>query len=310
MPFDGSGNYVPPGAPTFPAVAGNTIVSTYYNAVINDISVALTNCLTRDGQGKPSAAINWNGQNLTGVGTLGAATLTLTGALTGVSAAFTGAVTASGTSIFNTVHLVNPLTAVYGGTGINASAAANGKILIGNGAGFTLANITAGAGITVTNGAGTITIAATGGGGAGTTSFPLTLKSDGTGAAALTTFDGSVARSISWNSIGAKPDSPRIQAVVSAATVTPTFSNDQVNVTAQAANLLFANPTGTAIDGWEIIFRIKDNGTARIITFDTQYRAIGSALPTTTTVSKTMYIGMKYNAADTKWDVFPYKQEL
>ncbi|WP_413943279.1 tail fiber domain-containing protein [Bdellovibrio sp. HCB-162] len=43
--------------------------------------------------------------------------------------------------------------------------AANGQLLIGNGSGFTLANITGGSGITVTNSAGGITIAASGGGG-------------------------------------------------------------------------------------------------------------------------------------------------
>ncbi|WP_374029953.1 tail fiber domain-containing protein [Bdellovibrio bacteriovorus] len=43
--------------------------------------------------------------------------------------------------------------------------AANGQLLIGNGTGFSLANITAGSGITVTNSAGGITIAASGGSG-------------------------------------------------------------------------------------------------------------------------------------------------
>lgn len=52
---------------------------------------------------------------------------------------------------------------LYGGTGINASAAANGSLLIGNGSGFSLATITAGSNITITNSAGGITIASTGG---------------------------------------------------------------------------------------------------------------------------------------------------
>lgn len=68
MPFDGSGNYVPPGPPTFPAVSGTTISSTYFNSVINDIGTALSNCLTRDGQGKPAGNISWNNFNLTGLG--------------------------------------------------------------------------------------------------------------------------------------------------------------------------------------------------------------------------------------------------
>jgi len=102
---------------------------------------------------------------------------------------------------------------------------------------------------------------------------------------------------------------PNIQSVTSSATVTPTFSNDQVNITAQAAGLTLANPTGTAVDGWGLSIRIKDNGTARSITFGSQYRAIGVTLPTTTVISKTLYLGMIYNAADTKWDVVAVAQE-
>lgn len=94
-----------------------------------------------------------------------------------------------------------------------------------------------------------------------------------------------------------------VQSVTSASTVTPTFANDGVIITAQAAALALANPTGTAQDMWGIVIRIKDNGTARAITYGTQYRAIGVTLPTTTTVSKTTYLGMVYNSADTKWDV-------
>lgn len=105
------------------------------------------------------------------------------------------------------------------------------------------------------------------------------------------------------------PKSPQIQSVASAATVTPTFANDQVNITAQAAALALANPTGTAVDGWGIGIRIKDNGTARAISYETQYRAIGVSLPTTTVAGKTLYLGMIYNAADTKWDVVAVAQE-
>lgn len=71
MPFNGTGTYSPAAAPNFPAVAGAVIQSTYYNNVINDIATALTNCITRDGQGKPSATIDWNSQQLVSVGKLG-----------------------------------------------------------------------------------------------------------------------------------------------------------------------------------------------------------------------------------------------
>lgn len=103
---------------------------------------------------------------------------------------------------------------------------------------------------------------------------------------------------------------PNIQTVASAATVTPTFLNDQVNITAQAAALQLANPTGTAVPDWGIVIRIKDNGTARAISYDTQYRAIGVTLPTTTVIGKTLYLGMIWNATDSKWDVVSVAQEV
>lgn len=109
--------------------------------------------------------------------------------------------------------------------------------------------------------------------------------------------------------IGAQARSPAIQSVASAATVTPTFSDDEVIVTAQAVALALANPTGTAIDGLGIVIRIKDNGTARAISYGTEYRAIGVTLPTTTVISKTLYLGMIFNSTDTKWDVVSVAQQ-
>jgi len=109
--------------------------------------------------------------------------------------------------------------------------------------------------------------------------------------------------------IGAAARTPQIQSVASASTVTPTFADDQVIVTAQAAGLTLANPTGTALDGWGLVIRIKDNGTARSISYGTQYRALGVTLPTTTVISKTLYLGLIFNNADTKWDVVAVAQE-
>lgn len=96
---------------------------------------------------------------------------------------------------------------------------------------------------------------------------------------------------------------PAVQSVTSSATVTATSSNDLVKITAQAAGLTLANPTGTFAEGQALIYRIKDNGTARSITFDTKFRALGVTLPTTTTISKTTYVGCIYNSTDDKFDV-------
>jgi len=102
---------------------------------------------------------------------------------------------------------------------------------------------------------------------------------------------------------GANIRDPRVQSVVSAATVTAVSTNDLVKITAQAAALTLANPTGTFAEGQALIFRIKDNGTARAITFGANFRAVGVTLPTTTTISKTTYVGCIYNSTDDKFDV-------
>ena len=102
---------------------------------------------------------------------------------------------------------------------------------------------------------------------------------------------------------------PRVQTVTSSATVTPTSTNDLVIITAQAAALTLANPTGTFAEGQALMIRIKDNGTARAIAFGADYRAIGITLPTTTVISKTMYLGIIYNSTDTKFDIIGLNQQ-
>lgn len=95
-----------------------------------------------------------------------------------------------------------------------------------------------------------------------------------------------------------------VQSVVSAATVTPVYGNDLVKITAQAAALTLANPTGTWTEGKDLMIRIKDDGLgARAITWDTNYRAIGVTLPAITVLGKTTYVGVIYNSDDAKWDV-------
>jgi hypothetical protein len=60
----------------------------------------------------------------------------------------------------NAANVTSGLLALTrGGTGLDASTAGNGTLLIGNGNGFTLANLAQGSGISITNGSGAITIA-------------------------------------------------------------------------------------------------------------------------------------------------------
>lgn len=103
----------------------------------------------------------------------------------------------------------------------------------------------------------------------------------------------------------------RVQSVTSAATVTPNADEDDaVKITAQATALLLANPSGTPTEMQGIVIRIKDNGTARAITYGNQYREIGTTLPTTTVISKTIYLAIVWNATDSKWDVIGVREEV
>ena len=119
-----------------------------------------------------------------------------------------------------------------------------------------------------------------------------------------------VLSSTDWTTFNNKAEiNPRVQTITSAATVTPTNLNDLVIITAQAAALTIANPTGTMVEGQALMIRIKDNGTARSISFGTNYRAIGIILPTTTVISKTLYLGCIWNSTDNKFDIIGLNQE-
>jgi len=110
-----------------------------------------------------------------------------------------------------------------------------------------------------------------------------------------------------------KRTNPRVVSAASYTTDTGTSLDvstcDQFVITAQGGALKFNNPGGTPTEGCKLIIRIKDDGTARALTYDTQFRAMGNALPTTTVMSKTLYMGFIFNSTDTKWDLVAVAQE-
>jgi len=102
----------------------------------------------------------------------------------------------------------------------------------------------------------------------------------------------------------------KVQNGVSPATLNPNVDiYEQSNVTALANSLTIQAPQGTPYDSQKLIYRIKDNGTARSLSWDAIFRAIGVTLPTTTTANKTIYVGCIYNSADSKWDVIAVAEE-
>jgi len=99
--------------------------------------------------------------------------------------------------------------------------------------------------------------------------------------------------------------------VTSTATLTPDIdSNSLEQITAQAAGLTVAAPTGTPFLGQKLVINITDNGTARAIAWSSIYNVVGVTLPVTTTISKSLYVGCIYNSNTTNWDVVAVKEEV
>lgn len=88
---------------------------------------------------------------------------------------------------------------------------------------------------------------------------------------------------------------------------------DQQSITALANALTINADANTPVDGQKAIFRIKDNGTARALTWTTSgaksFRVINTVLPTTTVISKVVYVGCIYNGTDAFWDVVAVAQQ-
>jgi hypothetical protein len=101
----------------------------------------------------------------------------------------------------------------------------------------------------------------------------------------------------------------RVTATTSTASAAINVDNtDLYELTALAAATTITI-TGTPKNGQKLVIRIKDNGTARGITWNSVFRAVGITLPTTTVISKWVYIGCIYNSNDTKWDAVALAQE-
>lgn len=101
-----------------------------------------------------------------------------------------------------------------------------------------------------------------------------------------------------------KLDKTRTVSITTSLTITLDISlYDQYNVTALASTLTINNPIGTPYSGQKIIYRLKDNGTARALTFDSNFRFSSDLIaPTTTIINKTLYLGFVWNSTDSKWD--------
>lgn len=68
------------------------------------------------------------------------------------------------------------------------------------------------------------------------------------------------------------------------------------------ANATTFSVTGTPLNGQTLIVRLKDNGTARALTWGSEFASKGATLPTTTVLGKQHYVGFVYNSASSKWE--------
>lgn len=203
--------------------------------------------------------------------------------------------TFNGTTLtVNTLNLTNALGVAFGGTGLtsgtsggvlyysatgtlaSSSLLTSNALMIGGGAG--------GAPSTTTTGTGVVTA----------------LGNNANAAGGFTTIDGTA-------TLTNKRINPR--AVVAGATSGNLTINGDTTDVYEAEGLTgaitFLQPSGTPVDGQRLVIRIKDNGTARGITWTTSagaFRAVGITLPTTTVLGKVTYVGCMYNGTDSFWD--------
>lgn len=105
---------------------------------------------------------------------------------------------------------------------------------------------------------------------------------------------------------------PRITTITSSATPTINTDNcDCVTITAQAAAItsMTTNLSGTPTNFQRLVIRIKDDGTARAITWGSSFEAKGVSLPTTTVISKVLTVGFFYDSVTSKWGCVASAQE-
>jgi hypothetical protein len=104
----------------------------------------------------------------------------------------------------------------------------------------------------------------------------------------------------------------RVTTITSSATPTiNTDSCDAVTITALAVAItsMTTNLTGTPTNFQKLLIRIKDNGTARAITWWASFEAKWTALPTTTVISKVLTVWFIYDTVTSKWWCVASSQE-
>jgi len=107
---------------------------------------------------------------------------------------------------------------------------------------------------------------------------------------------------------------PKVRTTTEASSATPTINTDNTDIhtitaLAEAITSMTTNLSGTPVNGQKLIVRIKDNGTARALSFGASFASMGATLPTTTILGKYLYIGFIFNSTTSKWDCMAVANE-
>lgn len=116
----------------------------------------------------------------------------------------------------------------------------------------------------------------------------------------------------STNTLTNKRFTPRVYTAANNASLTPEIDTyDIFHLTAMSAATTINNhSTSTPADGEIMEFRFLDNGTARALSWGTNYVAkAGVALPSTTVLSKNLCVIFEWNANLSKWNLLASGQE-
>jgi hypothetical protein len=103
----------------------------------------------------------------------------------------------------------------------------------------------------------------------------------------------------------------RVTSITSSATPSVnTDTADCVNITALAAAItsMTSGLSGTPTDFQQLEYRIKDNGTARAITWGTSFIAGPTALPTTTVISKALHVYFEWDASSIQMGLHEFRK--
>lgn len=90
---------------------------------------------------------------------------------------------------------------------------------------------------------------------------------------------------------------PKVITTVTSNVITPAADTDLLKATGLSAGLTIANYSAAPADGWPIVVMLKDNGTARSLTWSSKWASMLATLPTTTTIGKWVVVTAIYDSA-------------